>query len=327
MVVPVYVINLPYSTDRLSKFKSQANLIGGLENIHVIEAINGKELSTNEISENATALCSKFCTYGMIGCAMSHRKAWQTIVDNGDEYAIVMEDDCKVSDSFNDSLNAILDEIKRTNIDVDMVYLGCFGGCSYNGKYSLISRIQTTLLHKIEDRKYSNIELETLYIPEAPVGFHCYLVSRVGAQKMLKYLSTVRYHVDVAFLDFADHFNIYASKNKIGMQMSTAENSVLTDSTFPILLNSILDSFNVTDENNISYSYYLSTPLIEFAGMSITTYTIILAIMTFIPGGYIFVSMLTSIEVLYSGNIDSKNLPWILLSIFGFLLNFYNNKK
>ena len=318
MNIPTYVINLPESTDRLAKFMTQKDIIKG--NIHVIEAINGKKLRSDEIQNNTTKICNAFCTKGMIGCWMSHRKTWQTIVDNNESYAVVMEDDCKVSDDYAETLQNIINEINEKNLDIDFCYLGCFGSCSYKTPDSLFTKIQTQFLSKINNQNYI---LDTMFVPKAPVGFQCYLLSNKGARKLLKYLNKVEYHVDVSFLRVSKYFNVYASKNKIGLQESTANNSILTGSSFPNLLNSLLDSFGIMDENKISYSYYLSTPLAEFLGTHITVYTIILLLLLLIPRGFALVSFLKFVELSLERELNAKSIPWVVITIFGYTLKYY----
>jgi glycosyl transferase family 25 len=65
-----------------------------------IDAIDGNNLTDKQKYHYALS-------NGQIGCYLSHRKAWQKIVDEKLKYAIVLEDDFYIDESIHDAINNI----------------------------------------------------------------------------------------------------------------------------------------------------------------------------------------------------------------------------
>ncbi|CAH9061533.1 hypothetical protein PSECIP111854_02830 [Pseudoalteromonas sp. CIP111854] len=102
---PIFLINLDQSTERLEK--SSIRLNEQTINFNRVSGVYGKTLSDIELIKNYQPLLNKKRFYrqlskGEIGCYMSHRKAWQAIVDNKHPYAIVMEDDFRLVGNLHD---------------------------------------------------------------------------------------------------------------------------------------------------------------------------------------------------------------------------------
>ncbi|WP_284215440.1 glycosyltransferase family 25 protein [Agaribacter marinus] len=95
-MLPTFLINLDSSTARLKSSCDQLNSMG-IE-FERLSAVNGKALSEQELHTYYSADKNvkdyyKPLTRGEIGCYLSHRKAWQTIVDRNLPYALILEDD------------------------------------------------------------------------------------------------------------------------------------------------------------------------------------------------------------------------------------------
>lgn len=93
-----FVINLDRSKDRL---KYISGLFAEM-NLRFIRmpGVDGKKLNDEKIKELTPPLASlsKACfpreiSKSEIGCFLSHRKCWQSLVDSGEKWALVMEDD------------------------------------------------------------------------------------------------------------------------------------------------------------------------------------------------------------------------------------------
>ncbi|NBU34040.1 glycosyltransferase family 25 protein [bacterium] len=266
----IYVINMDRSKDRLEQMKKQVPKMG--RPFTRIPAIDGRKLTNDQIKALSTPLCSTFCTPSMIGCYLSHLKALQAVVDNGDRYAIIMEDDCELVDTFAGDIQ----DIFRESVSPDFVYLGCFGGCDYENKYSLFTQFVTLLMPKLP--KTDPVAYKNLYVPGAPLGFHCYMVSNRCAKELLKRLGKANFHVDVAFLSSSNGLEVYATKRKLGYQFTNAEQSTQSTSTFPIIINDILDCLE--DENRVRGSFYFRSPFFQIGFHPINLYTICLGLLT-----------------------------------------------
>ncbi len=108
----VFLLNLDISKDRLEYMSGQFAKLG-IE-FERISAVYGKDLTPEEISKNySETLNKKFFAVplhlGQIGCYMAHAKAWQEIVNQDLDFALVIEDDCILMDNFNEGLKYLKD--------------------------------------------------------------------------------------------------------------------------------------------------------------------------------------------------------------------------
>ena len=94
-----YLLNLDSRPDRLERFAAQADALG-LPFVR-LSAVDGTDPS---IASEAERRHSTF-TSGSLGpfafaCFESHRKAWHILVDGGDPYAVILEDDVVLATDF-----------------------------------------------------------------------------------------------------------------------------------------------------------------------------------------------------------------------------------
>lgn len=122
---PIFLINLARSKERLTsstvQFKKQ-----GLDFTR-IDAVDGAALKQAEIDAHyCPALNLKNYHYplskGQIGCYLSHRKAWQTIVDEKLDYAIIFEDDFNLDSS----IHTAIQNINNLNLDWKLIKLSAY---------------------------------------------------------------------------------------------------------------------------------------------------------------------------------------------------------
>lgn len=95
-MLPIFVINLDGSTKRLEKVESE--LAKYDVSFERIAAVDGRLMSDEALHEHYcpqknAADYYKALTPGEIGCYLSHRKAWATIIERDLAAAIVLEDD------------------------------------------------------------------------------------------------------------------------------------------------------------------------------------------------------------------------------------------
>ena len=94
-MIDVFYINLDSRKDRLLSMQEQLTALN--LSAKRFSASVGKHLSTKERlfvdSHKFTCLMKRPITDGEIGCASSHRRVWQYIVDHDIDYSLVMEDD------------------------------------------------------------------------------------------------------------------------------------------------------------------------------------------------------------------------------------------
>lgn len=96
-----FLINLDRRPDKLEESAKQLTQVG-LEFTR-IAAIDGKDLPSNEL------------TGPQQGCFLSHKMAWQRIIQDGLSYALIFEDDICFSDDFNKRFSCILNRLENMN--------------------------------------------------------------------------------------------------------------------------------------------------------------------------------------------------------------------
>ncbi|CAE8612195.1 unnamed protein product, partial [Polarella glacialis] len=107
--VPVWVINLDKSVDRWEQCLKEF----ATEHVHAerFPATYGKTLPKDELKEKVTFGCRYFCTPGMIGCFLSHRRIWERALSEGHAAVVALEDDVVLYPNFNKRLTSILSEL------------------------------------------------------------------------------------------------------------------------------------------------------------------------------------------------------------------------
>ncbi|QUM86925.1 MULTISPECIES: glycosyltransferase family 25 protein [unclassified Moritella] len=124
----IFVINLDKSTSRLETSAQQLKAAG--LSFTRIPAVYGADLSKTEKHTHYSSDLNHKLFYrklndGEIGAYLSHRKAWQAIVDKELDYGIVFEDDFILRDD----LNKAIENINAIPFEWDYIKLA-----SYNSK-------------------------------------------------------------------------------------------------------------------------------------------------------------------------------------------------
>ncbi len=113
-----FLINLDRSPDRLHFFESQAAASG--ISFTRVSGVDGRELTQQEL-DDAVAPSYEFqpINAGEIGLFMSHKRAWERLIESGDPHAAVFEDDAVLSKS----IRAIFDAIDSQRPEFDVIKL------------------------------------------------------------------------------------------------------------------------------------------------------------------------------------------------------------
>lgn len=126
---PIFLINLDDSTERLkhcceelSKFSIPFERISGVYGKHLTEA----QLNQHYSQTLNERVFHRPLGLGEIGCYLSHRKAWQTIVDRKLPYAIVLEDDFNLVGALSD----VVSQIDALPLDWELIKLAAYNNRS-----------------------------------------------------------------------------------------------------------------------------------------------------------------------------------------------------
>jgi glycosyl transferase, family 25 len=122
---PIYVINMQRDVARWQSMATQLDALG--LKAERVEAVDGRVMTDAQ----RKAVYADFwfrlfhgrsATNSEIGCALSHRKIWQMMVERGEKFAIIFEDDALLLPT----LARDLTEIERETRSFDMVHLYAF---------------------------------------------------------------------------------------------------------------------------------------------------------------------------------------------------------
>jgi glycosyl transferase family 25 len=283
-MLPVYIINLTHEKDRLKNTLLECRK-NNLTNITRINAVYGKNLSSREIKKNTSFVCSKMCTYSTIGCAMSHKKAWETFLKSGHEFGLIFEDDIYMEDNFKHELKQ---KMKNVPNDLDILYLGCAVGCKDKDKYNLDNMLCGKLYNSKGFRRIN----KDIIVPDTPLGLHAYILSRKGAEKLLNSIANTKIytHIDVQMLIEGQELKVYATDPLIVYQKVDTSSSSIA-STYPAVINSYLHKHE--SDHRIPHSYKLSVPFCEIFSLPINGYALMLMIF------FLVYSTLSEINLLF----------------------------
>ena len=296
----------------------------GLDPI-LVEGVNGKKLSKEEINTNTTYFGSLFTPLSVIGIAMAHIKAWKLFLESDAKYGIIFEDDVVFEDNFKEGLDI---GIKNTPKDFDILYLGCFG-CqnSINFHTILFANIGLINTNAAYVNKYVNK-------PVVSLALHAYIVSRKGAKKLLNYIENNIYtHVDLNIQTLINNnsLNIYSLNNRLVYQTSTDETQSLNvSSSHPIIFNSVLSEYYIDKKVKVSYGSTLS--LFKIGNFNFNPCSLLFIIMGIILSttnidilAITGIYLLISLPDLYMDiNNNSVKIHYLLLVIPYLLFNEFN---
>jgi glycosyl transferase family 25 len=188
----IFVINLERSPGRRRLMEKQLGALG--LSYQIVEAVEGKALSEEEIDrycdKTALRLHPAWLSRGAIGCALSHLKAYQAIVDQNLPYGLVLEDDTVLEPALAAFLPLVAAHLHAS--EVLMLYYAAWQKCVLTAKdASVIGK------HRIA----------TPLDPKQIISGNAYIITNQACRQVIKYQTPVK----VA----ADAWNEYFEKGAI----------------------------------------------------------------------------------------------------------------
>lgn len=134
--IKTYIINLPKDTDRRLSITNELSKITCLDP-EFIDAINGRELGKEKLGKlfdfkKSKKYKSNELTLGEVGCTLSHYECYKKLLDSGQEFALIAEDD--VGFIGYGSFDDLLEKAVRYVNDDKPVALQLFSFFDYMGK-------------------------------------------------------------------------------------------------------------------------------------------------------------------------------------------------
>lgn len=220
----ILYINLERRRDRNDNMISLLNKLKLNDISKRVNAVDGKMLTRDNISSddvtnegiddafNDNQMVYTFLTSGAVGCALSHKKCYQYIVDNNISQCLILEDDVRIDPDFVNKFNEIEKEIPK---DFDIFVLG-------------YSSSQPLLEHNDLVKNYKLFHKTKRFY-----GLFGYIVSNKGAKKLLK-LFPITKQIDSEISKNLDHIDAYALNRKyclITSDLSEKVNSIFGTDT------------------------------------------------------------------------------------------------
>lgn len=296
-----FVINLKHRNDRWDAIqKSFKNTSLKLQRWN---GVYGKQLDEKYIKSITTILCDQFCSYGMIGCWLSHYNLWKYIVENKLDKILILEDDARPVDDFDNRLIYALSDI---DVTYDLIYIGCL---------SCDEIVNDTL--KIIGKQNKDVS-EHIMIPGFPVGLHAYMISYEGAKKLInsEAMKKVSYHIDCVLANLfnkeSNIFKVYALKDQLIYQTGNVSSDI-ADDEHPSL-NYILSKVKVTKNLNMDVLFNAQVLNIRKLGVNVNGYVVLFILISFLFGMFGTINL-----------INYYIVSIVLLNIFDIIMN--SNKK
>ena len=244
----VLIINLDRSATRMQAAHQEMMRHG--VRYERLPAVDGKALTAAQITKLATEACASFCTPSTVGCFLSHMKAWQYVVDNGLDRAIILEDDVHVVDNYEGPLRAACADLPH---DFDILFLACFTCLSQQPLDKLMQKLAGT-------RRETLIISEHLVRPAQTLGTHAYMISAKGARAALDRLPRPSFHLDWALSSLVDELQVYAVRPGIAFQ-TNAPSTI--GAAHPHLLNAIASKIPYSSEEDDvrTWAWTMSEPV------------------------------------------------------------------
>jgi glycosyl transferase family 25 len=199
--IPTYVINLENSEQDYLRVKKEFS--GKGVDVQRFIGVYGKALDKDYIKSvlHPYALCNiksgstihaEFHTLGAVGCALSHIKLWQKLLESDSEMFHVLEDDAVIKTD----ISTINQFIKTVPDDWDIIYLGFL----------------SNILDKRKDIKISD---NVYKINRQTFQTQSYIINRKGAEKLLAKAFPIIHHIDsyMSFCAMEGGVNAYRPKS------------------------------------------------------------------------------------------------------------------
>lgn len=286
----IFIINLDKDIYRYNYANKQL-IDYNITNFERYSAIYGNNLTNNELNNITTNIGQKIASKSMIGCGISHINIWKKIISENLKTCLILEDDFILTNNFLTKFNNVIKNVPKI---YDILFLS-----------SNIIHNKNLKLYDINDYFYKQLLISQT------VG---YIITLEGANKIIKYLNKVSYHIDVelCILSLIHNFNIISVKEALIYQKFDNSNNT-EDREYPLIIDKLLI------RNDINYLYKTVLFSIKSLNINISINTIIIILLGFYIYSYAVILLL--LEYLYkSNNMIFNNL--LLLSI-GFLFKAY----
>ena len=266
----IFIINLDKDIERLNNSYKQLNKYN-ITNYERYSAIYAAKANKYELNTYTTTIGKIIASKTMIGCGISHINIWKKIVKEKINTSLIVEDDFILVDDFLNKFNRIINKAPE--------------------KYDILFLTSGQLHNK--DLKFRDINeyfYKQIFISQT-VG---YIITLEGAEKILKYINKVSYHIDLEIFMtslFTD-LNVISVKERLIYQTFETSNNI-NDRNYPLIIDNLL-------LYNNTFNYYYKLVLISIKNFEININVIFIFLLGFYLFPYAFI--LLFLEYLYKPN-------------------------
>jgi GR25 family glycosyltransferase involved in LPS biosynthesis len=193
----IICLNLERRTDRKKQMTEQFEQLNIKYKFH--NAVDGLSLKPTDEIIKLFKNNDFYSKKGVIGCALSHKQLWENLIgEKYKNYYVIFEDDVQIHNKFSEYLSDIQEIILQIP-DWDIIFLGY---SLYDNDYKL---------YNVDDFNSDiPIEITECDINKYIGGIFGYLISKSGANKLLKYIETngIKHGIDY-LIKIVDDLNIY----------------------------------------------------------------------------------------------------------------------
>lgn len=201
----ILVINLKNRPIRLANCLRELYKCFNKNQIKIFEAINKEYAKKNMhkyISEDAYNNIVKklkstliLPTWGSVGCAISHTKCWDYIIENNLDNALIIEDDIEITNisSFKFNLYHMLSVHNKCNYDGELPIANYMG---YTRSFIDKSYPLLTLFNANSSQIYSP-DTKYYQINNKFTGTHAYIINRNCCKYLKNKIFPLKYQIDI----------------------------------------------------------------------------------------------------------------------------------
>jgi glycosyl transferase, family 25 len=178
-----YVINLPASSQRRVSVEQQ--LAGSRIEHELVEAVDGYALTAAEraslVDEAATARYPKWLTPPALGCAISHLRAYERIVEAGEGgVSLILEDDVLLPVGTSKLVAEVSAHMRGS--EIVLLYFRSFEACVFSERDSVALRDGRRLIYPLR--------------AEQPITTAAYLITVEAARRLAEAVPPIRVAAD-----------------------------------------------------------------------------------------------------------------------------------
>lgn len=250
MTMHAYIINLQTKPEKYEKVSNQLNKYK-IPHERFIAYTTPSTLFSQKSKSN-------MFTKGMIGCASSHMAVWEKIAgDKNQKYRIILEDDAVLCSMFKTKFHFYNSYIP---LNWDMVMLGTI---MKEGDSNAMKTIHGVFYDYGKNYKINKY----VYRLKNFIGCHGYMLSKKGAEKLIKGIEISSGHIDLDISKYLyshwGSFQAYCFNEDLVSQSNVLFESSININRQPFFINSILDTHFVIKNKNkkMSIAYVLNEPI------------------------------------------------------------------